>query len=307
MYINDLPDKITQGETYLYADDTTFYYAVKNIEEVVDKLNMIGKKVNDWCQENQLMIHTGKSEVLIITNRNFVGPLRPVRIGDEIIQYVKTTSLLGIELDNKLTWNTQVKKVIKSYCAKVLQLKRMSYLPIHVQEEIYFKTIIAAISYGMIVWWTCSSAHTADLERIHVRAARIIHRLPRDIPDEEILRLAKWDRLDYIYKRMILSIMHKVYQQTAPEALERHFSRKLTRSRDNLSFELPRCSREIGRTSVRWRGPLLWNTLPINLRSIKGKDTFKNQLKSMKEHLNAVSFNKEACLIQKKQRDFIYY
>ena len=42
--------------------------------------------MHDWCQENQLTIHTGKSEVLIITNRDFVGPLRPVRIGNEIIQ-----------------------------------------------------------------------------------------------------------------------------------------------------------------------------------------------------------------------------
>ena len=158
MYINDLPEKITQGEAYLYADDSTFYYAGKNIEEVVDNLNMIGKQVNDWCQENQLTIHTGKSEVLIITNRDFVRPLRPVRIGSEIIKYVKTTSLLGIEVDNKLTWNTQVKKVIKSYSAKVGQLKRMAYLPIHVQEEIYFKTIIAAVAYGMTVWWTGSPA-----------------------------------------------------------------------------------------------------------------------------------------------------
>ena len=83
--------------------------------------------MNDWCQENQLRIHTGKSEVLIITNRDFVRPLHPVRIGNEIIKYVKTTSLLGIEVDNKLTWNTQVKKVIKSYSAKVGKLKRMAY------------------------------------------------------------------------------------------------------------------------------------------------------------------------------------
>ena len=66
-------------------------------------------------------------------------------------------------MDNKLKWNTQVKKVIKSYSAKVGQLKRMAYLPIHVQEEIYFKTIIAAVAYGMTVWWTCSPSHTEDL------------------------------------------------------------------------------------------------------------------------------------------------
>ena len=117
-------------------------------------------------------------------------------------------------------------------------------------------------------WWTGSPAHTEDLERIHVRAARVGHRLPRDIPDDEILRLAKWDRLDYIYIRKLLSMMHKVFQQTAPEALVNHFSRKLSRSRDSLSFELPRWSREIGRTSVRWRGPLLWNTIFFKIRNL---------------------------------------
>ena len=73
------------------------------------------------------------------------------------------------------------------------------------------------------VWWTGSPVHTEDLERIHVRAARVIHRLPRGIPDDEILRLAKWDGLDYIYKREVLSIMYKVFQQKAPEALASHF------------------------------------------------------------------------------------
>ena len=91
------------------------------------------------------------------------------------------------------------------------------------------------------------------------------------------------------------------------QALVNHFNRKLIHSRDNLSFELPRCSKEIGRTSVRWRGPLLWNSLRINTRSIKGIYSFKCNLKSKKELLNSVSYNKEACLIQNKQKDFIYY
>ena len=56
--------------------------------------------MNDWCQESQLSIHTEKSEVLIITYRNFVGPLCPV-IGNEVTQYVRSTYLLGIEVDKK--------------------------------------------------------------------------------------------------------------------------------------------------------------------------------------------------------------
>ena len=53
MHIHDFPDKITRAETYLYADNTTYYYVGKNIEEVVDNLNMSEKQVNDWCPKNQ--------------------------------------------------------------------------------------------------------------------------------------------------------------------------------------------------------------------------------------------------------------
>ena len=66
---------------------------------------------------------------MIITRQDFIGPLRPVVIGNEIIKYVRKATSLGIEIDNHLRWESQVKKVTKSFSAKVSQLRRMSYLP----------------------------------------------------------------------------------------------------------------------------------------------------------------------------------
>ena len=88
----------------------------------------------------------------------------------------------------------------------------------------------------MTVWWTSSPVYTEELERIHVHAARIIHWLTKDIPDDKVLCSAKWDRFDYIYKGKILTMMYKVYQQTALEEFANHFSRKLMHSRDKLSL-----------------------------------------------------------------------
>ena len=73
---------------------------------------------------------------MIITRQDFNGPLRPVMTGNEIIKYVRKATSLGIEIDNHLRWETQVKKVTKSFSAKVDQLRSMSYLPIKVKEEI---------------------------------------------------------------------------------------------------------------------------------------------------------------------------
>ena len=84
-YTNDLPDHITKGDVYLFADDTTFYYIGQNIEEIVDALNEIGVEIKHWYEKSRLAIHSDKSEVIMITRQDFVGPLHLVRIGDNII------------------------------------------------------------------------------------------------------------------------------------------------------------------------------------------------------------------------------
>ena len=178
LYVNDLPSTIKSSEVCLFADDSTFYSIGSNIEEVIDALNETRKQIFTWCCENKLTIHTGKSEVMLLTNRNFIGPLRPVSINDQEIKYVKTASCLGIVIDNHLRWDAQAQCVSKSFAAKVCQLKRMRFLPVKVQEEIHFKTIIAAVTYAITVWGTCSPALFEDLEKIHVRAAKIIHQIP---------------------------------------------------------------------------------------------------------------------------------
>ena len=51
----------------------------------------------------------------------------------------------------------------------------MRQLPPKVLEEIYFKSIIPAVIYGIVVLGNCSSAMLNSLNPIHERAARLIH------------------------------------------------------------------------------------------------------------------------------------
>ena len=46
-------------------------------------------------------------------------------------------------------------------------------------ETIYYKTVIPSVLYGMAVWGSCSDYLMKDLELIHLRATRLIHKLPR--------------------------------------------------------------------------------------------------------------------------------
>ena len=63
LHINDLPDNISQRNLHLSADDSTLYCIGDTIEEVINSLNEAASEVNSWCNQNQLSIHSGKSEV----------------------------------------------------------------------------------------------------------------------------------------------------------------------------------------------------------------------------------------------------
>ena len=183
--------------------------------------------VNNWCQKNQLSIHSGKSDVLIMTAQEFVRSLKTVMTGKDIIEYVQISNCLGVTVDNHLNWSLHIDGVSKLFKGKVIQFRRMSYLPATVREEIYFKTIISAVAYGMAVWGTCSPALMTEIEKTQVRAARLIHNLPSNIGNENVLATVSGDPLDYIYKRKILTPVHKSYHgDEGPAKSQCHQERK---------------------------------------------------------------------------------
>ena len=182
----------------------------------------------------------------------------------------------------------------------------MSYLPATVREEIYFKTIISSVTYGMAVWRTCSPALMDEIEKTHVRAAKLIHNLPSNISNENVLATVSWDPLDYIYKRKILTFVQKSYHGDKGQA-KPHVTKNEERYAKSDTLLIPRASSEEGRTSFSYRGPLLWNNLKPEIRAITNLDSFKRKLKDNKKQIVSVSFKKEASQITFKSADFLYF
>ena len=84
--------------------------------------------------------------------------------------------------------------------------------------------------------------------------------------------------------------MHKIFYGECPELLRSHFTQDNKRDKERKRFMIPRCTKEIRRTSIKYRGPFLWNSLPLNIRSIENFHTFKESLKGAKESIKTVSF-----------------
>jgi hypothetical protein len=69
----------------------------------------------------------------------------------------------------------------------------MKYLPRYVLEEIDHKAIIPNVTYGILVWGTCSPSLMDDLENHHVRAAKMIYNIRQEnLTNEQILEQVHW-------------------------------------------------------------------------------------------------------------------
>ena len=128
-----------------------------------------------------------------------MGPFQLIRLEDHV-KFVTESECLRMIVDNRLTWCSQIKNASSDLNKKVKQLK-MKSLPSKVLESLYFRGILPSSIYGIAVWESCSPALMEELERVHRRAARIIHKIPRTCPDSKILKIAKWKSAAHMYKR----------------------------------------------------------------------------------------------------------
>ena len=65
LFINDLPLNIDSDLTDLYADDTTLYYIDKSQACIEQQLQTALHKLSEWCKENEMLINTAKTKVML--------------------------------------------------------------------------------------------------------------------------------------------------------------------------------------------------------------------------------------------------
>ena len=270
IFTNDLPAAVKSGEVFMYVDDTTVYCVGNNADEAIAMLNNALQEVYLWCLNNKLTPHPGKSESMLITRSRCMGPIAPVYIGNSILRWVSMSRVLGMIVDNKLSWVPHLSESKKSFAKKLCLLKRSRFLPRKILEHFYFRVILPSVSYGLIMWDGCNNSEMFTcMERLHNRAARIIYNLLNDTPSTETMEYAGWSSLYYNYKIALMKTMHKAYYECLPKSLCDSISKRRVSKyslRAAAGSEIPRFSTRIMHHSIAYRGTvLLWNTVTAKL------------------------------------------
>ena len=120
IYINDLPQSLSESGPYLYVDDTCVFYQDKNIHKIEDVLNKEFSTRCVWLVDNRLSIHFGedKTKCIFFSKTKRLSKLN-IYYGDHIIKQCHTIEYLLCHLDSNLSGESMAMKDLKKSVQKI--------------------------------------------------------------------------------------------------------------------------------------------------------------------------------------------
>ena len=120
---------------------------------------------------------------------------------------------------------------------------------------------------------------------------------------------SNWLPFLYVYTRRLLLLTYDILQEDrVPESIKDLFNVKTqtTLSRNGIQFMIPGPLYKIGKETVQYRGPVIWNLLNriVKFNQSINKDSFKQMLRRFSKDIN---FSFKAPTIAHKDLMYIYF
>ena len=199
LYINDLPLYISSN-CDLFADDTTLHSSHGNLESLSVQMQSNVDQLIEWTELNHMALNSDKTKFMLITTRqkrqNIKKQFEPLVIDNHTIKEVDSHKLLGLIIDNNLSWAAHTTYIRNQIAKKTYALSRIkNVLNAHCRKLFFFAHIQSTLDYASSVWDNCSDQNMKQIRSIHRRSLKVITAkkkiLPEDYRSNKILPLAK--------------------------------------------------------------------------------------------------------------------
>ena len=287
MFINDLPLYTNNVFTDLYADDTTLYVTGHSQYSVQENLQLALQKLSVWCKHNGMLLNTEKTKLMLITTPqkrlHLQYNILHLTYNNEILKNIENDKVLGVHIDNNLTWTVHTEFIAKKIASNLWLLSKLKeYLSTEHRVQFYKTYIQPHIDYCSTVWGGTSHSNLNRIYRLQKRAVKIIlnyeyNDIASSMNDLKIMN---------IYERIFLrkaKFMFKISKAITPSYINVMFSLRpinetiqSLRSVNTSSFQIPRPQKEIFKQSLIYSGPIIWNNLPDSLKNLETVNSFHN-------------------------------
>ena len=215
IHINDLSDGL-KSECKLFADDTSLFSVVNDINTSASDLNEDLEKISNWAFKWKMKFNPdlNKQTHEIIVSREKTASLHPVVYFDK--RAVKSTQIykhLGMMLDSNLSYMHRIKSILNKANKTIgLSCKFQLIHPRHFLITIYKTFIRPHLDYGDVIYdHTFNESFHQRLESIQYNAAIAITGTIRGTSWEKrfqelgpkTLKFRRWFRKLYLFYKIL--------------------------------------------------------------------------------------------------------
>ena len=284
IYANDLTDIVKNCKIAMYADDTVLYISCKkNFELSVKKLQEDIDSLSQWCVGNGITANVEKTKVMVFGSNNSLAniPQFDIKFGGVALQMVSSYMYLGILLDNKLTYNLYVNRIIGSFTAKLKQFRRMrGFLSTKAALMVYKGMLLPILEYGDIFLVGTSATNRKRLQVLQNKGLRCALGRDHDSNVRDLHNDANLLKLKFRREQHILNYMYD-FAQVEGNIRPKSKSSIKTRSSNKLFLKTKRPHTEKFRKSLAYRGPKTWNDLREEFHHTPSKSVYKTMITNL--------------------------
>ena len=230
-----------------------------------------------------MILNSSKTKVMLVTTNQKRQRLNndnlDLNFNNESLNMVSNDKILGVFVDNNLTWSDHIKHLKKKISSGIWLLTKLKKFLSQAHRVQFYKSYIQPhIDFCNIVWGSSSESNKLQVFKLQKRACKII--LDYNVDDcwsHEIFE-------DYVYRRLTLCLKFKVYNNIALSYISENFT---LRTNENTNMQLrsssagcfipPKPRTECFKHSMRYSGCQVWNCLPEEVKNAQTIDTFHNR------------------------------
>ena len=247
-----------------YADDNSPFTCADSIPSVISNLESDSVILLNWIRNNGLKANPDKFH-LILRDAN---QEHSIRLDKFNIQNSNCRKLLGIKIDNNLTFDEHVSGICTKASQKLHALSRVCHFMTFEHRLVSMKSfILSQFGYCPLVWMFHSRKLNNRINRIHERALRIVYQDSKSSFAELLMK----DESFTIHERNIQTLgieLYKVAYGLSPKIMKLVFPLNPHPKYPWKSIFVSRNVKTVnhGTETLIHLGPKIWSMIPEDMK-----------------------------------------
>ena len=254
----------------------------KILPELVVKINEEIARVCCWFRANKLALNPTKSNFIVFHSRRLMVPenMGSVLVENAVIQRVTEVKFLGVYLDETLKFDLHVAHLVRKlsrFIAIIYKIKR--YFTLKGLVNLYYALIYPNLTFCITVWGATFKNVLRPLQVVQNRIVRAmcgVDRLSASLPLYTSLGLFN---VENIYMYMTGAYVYRTLLNQLLPTFQFQVMNRVTRSSSRALLSVPFVALEVCRRSIRYSGPVVYNRIPLDIRTVDRYTTFKRNFK----------------------------